>query len=109
MQPEPASPEAEQLLTEFSQQEIEVVNMADKFSIIIPVFGEGDIINGAIAAINSLAQLESLEIIVVDGNPNKSTIKEIKNVEIIKINCSKGRGNQLNCGAAKATGEILSN
>lgn len=107
VQPEPASPEAEQLLTEFSQQEIEVVNMADKFSIIIPVFGEGDIINGAIAAINSLAQLESLEIIVVDGNPNKSTIKEIKNAEIIKINCSKGRGNQLNCGAAKATGEIL--
>lgn len=81
--------------------------MACKFSFVIPVFGEGDIINGALAAIRNTDKSGYLEIIVVDGHPDRSTIKQIKDTEIIKIVCAKGRGNQLNCGAAKAMGEIL--
>lgn len=80
--------------------------MTGEFSIIIPVWGEGKIINDAIDAINILEQ-GSPEIIVADGHPEKSTIKEIKCEKVIKVSCPKGRGNQLNCGAAKATGKIL--
>ncbi len=78
-----------------------------KISIIIPVFGEGAIINSAVDAVSNFEHSGDLEIIVVDGHPDESTIKEIKNTGIIKINCRKGRGNQLNCGAAKAVGEVL--
>jgi len=81
--------------------------MTGKFSIIIPVYSEGDTINSAIAAVNNLEYPENREIIVVDGHPDENTIKKIKCGEVIKIGSPKGRGNQLNCGAAKATGEIL--
>lgn len=81
--------------------------MKKNFSIIIPVFNEGDTINSAIAAVNNLEHPENLEIIVVDGHPDQTTLKEIKYDNVTKINCPKGRGNQLNCGAAQATGEVL--
>jgi rSAM/selenodomain-associated transferase 2 len=102
------SPEAEQSLPELRQRkEYEYLIMTGKFSIIIPVYGEGDTINSAIAAVNNLEHPENREIIVADGHPDESTIKEIKCEEVIKVSCPPGRGNQLNCGAAKATGEIL--
>jgi rSAM/selenodomain-associated transferase 2 len=77
------------------------------FSIIIPVFNEGDTINSAIAAVNNLAHPENREIIVVDGHPDQTTLQEIKCEQAIIINSPKSRGNQLNYGAAQATGDVL--
>ncbi|MGD0278386.1 MAG: TIGR04283 family arsenosugar biosynthesis glycosyltransferase [Smithella sp.] len=84
--------------------------MAVKFSIIIPVFRETAIINrtiDTIMALNDHDDLDDLEIIVVDGRADGDTIKEIKHDEVIKIISPKGRGRQFNCGAAKATGDVL--
>jgi rSAM/selenodomain-associated transferase 2 len=49
---------------------------------------------------------DEIEIIVVDGD-NGSTINSITIEDIIKLSCAKGRANQMNEGAKKATGEIL--
>jgi rSAM/selenodomain-associated transferase 2 len=81
--------------------------MACTFSLIIPVFRENTIINSTIDRLGNLEKSDSLEIIVVDGHPDGSTVKEIKNDKVIKIVSPKGRGNQLNFGAARAAGGIL--
>lgn len=46
------------------------------------------------------------EIIIVDGD-NSSTIKNIKNEYVLKIDSKKGRANQMNEGARIASGDIL--
>ena len=46
------------------------------------------------------------EIIVVDGD-NLSTIKNIHNDNILKIDSKKGRANQMNAGAMIANGDVL--
>jgi len=46
------------------------------------------------------------EIIIVDGD-NSSTIKNIKNKNVLKIDSLKGRANQMNEGARLASGDIL--
>ncbi len=81
--------------------------MSDKFSFIIPVYRENPMIKLAIDHIKSLQDSADTEIIVVDGEPAASTLKEIKNTDVKKIVSTKGRGNQLNSGAAEASGDIL--
>ena len=81
--------------------------MTCKFSIIIPAFNEGDMINSTIESISELAYSESSEIIVVDGHPDKTTINQITSLNVKKVCCRKGRGNQLNSGVAVAAGDIL--
>jgi len=46
------------------------------------------------------------EIIIVDGD-NSSTIKNIKNDKVLKIDSKKGRANQMNEGAQIASGDVL--
>jgi rSAM/selenodomain-associated transferase 2 len=50
---------------------------------------------------------ESVEIIVVDGDSEGSTISLVTDKEVICLTAPKGRGNQLAAGAHVATGDLL--
>ena len=78
-----------------------------KFSIIVPVFHEGNRINDLIDHLNSLDSKESFEIIVVDGTRERDTLKAIQSNRVIKIFSEKGRAKQMNAGASIAKGDIL--
>jgi rSAM/selenodomain-associated transferase 2 len=81
--------------------------MKHKFSFIIPVYREKPIINQTIQNIRDMKDSSAAEIIVVDGDSGQETVKEIKFSDVKKIASDKGRGNQLNCGANEAAGDIL--
>jgi rSAM/selenodomain-associated transferase 2 len=83
------------------------MNVHFNYSFVVPVYQEAEIINQTISNINSLDDSGKAEIIIVDGDPKGSTIREIKNDKIKIIISTKGRGSQLNSGAAIAQGEIL--
>lgn len=76
-------------------------------SIIIPVLHEAEGINGIISHLLGLDPGDAVEIIVVDGDPAGSTINAIKDGRVIKTHSEKGRGIQMNRGAALASGDIL--
>jgi len=77
------------------------------FSIIVPVLNEAAQINSTIEHLCSQEAKENYEIIVVDGNPQGNTIRVIRNKSVKTIKSQKGRGKQINAGAAIACGEIL--
>lgn len=77
------------------------------FSFIIPVFRETEIINQTIDYLRNIGKSADIEIIVVDGHPDGETIRKIRDGEVKKLLSVKGRGAQLNTGAADAKGEIL--
>ena len=81
--------------------------MAYSLSIIIPVYNESGIINDTIAHLGRLTGGNSVECIVIDGNPNRDTITAIKNKRIITSISGKGRGRQMNRGASMATSNVL--
>jgi rSAM/selenodomain-associated transferase 2 len=76
-----------------------------KFSIIVPVFHEGERINDLIEHLHCLNSDENIEIIVVDGV--QDTLRAIHNENVIKVSSEKGRAKQMNAGASIARGEIL--
>jgi rSAM/selenodomain-associated transferase 2/rSAM/selenodomain-associated transferase 1 len=71
------------------------------------VFKEEDRINATIDSLVKMKGDHSIEIIVVDGDPNGSTIQCIKHPTVITMATLKGRASQMNKGAAKASGDIL--
>lgn len=77
------------------------------FSIIVPVLNETNQINPLIEHIHSQGLGCPYEVIVVDGDPQGSTIKVIQDKGAIAITTEKGRGRQMNAGAAAARGKIL--
>ena len=77
------------------------------FSIIVPVLNEADQINATIEHLCNENTEGICEIIVVDGDPDGGTIKNIQNKSVKTVTSSKGRGRQMNTGAAIASGEIL--
>jgi len=83
--------------------------MKPVISVIIPVYGEAGCINGTIDKLKSSVSqmLWTIEIIVVDGDPEKSTLQSIKDPDIIKIVSPAGRGVQMNHGARAATADLL--
>ena len=81
--------------------------MNRKLSIIIPVLNESRIINAAIDHLYHLKSAGDLEIIVVDGNPAGNTINAITRPCVKTVISAKGRGLQMNIGAAIAAGEVL--
>ncbi|MEI8172771.1 MAG: TIGR04283 family arsenosugar biosynthesis glycosyltransferase [Deltaproteobacteria bacterium] len=82
--------------------------MRPLFSIIVPVLNEESVINPAIEHIGTLQEATgSYEIIVVDGDPEGKTIGAIRDTKVITAVGKKGRGNQMNRGAALARGDIL--
>jgi len=78
-------------------------------SVIIPVYGEADRINRTIDDLKTSASqmLWATEIIVVDGDPEKRTLKAINDPAIIKTASPAGRGVQMNHGARAATADLL--
>jgi len=78
-----------------------------QLSIIIPVFHEMHIINQTIAHLYALNFAGQFETIVVDGDLTGNTIHAITFGEVKKATASKGRGSQMNAGAAVARGRIL--
>ena len=76
-------------------------------SIIIPVYNEENKINLLLENLPFNSDLYSYEIIVIDGNPSKNTIKNITIDEVNKLSSKPGRALQMNSGAESASGEIL--
>ena len=76
-------------------------------SIIIPVCQEMLVINRTIANLYALNFEGQFEVIVVDGDPGGNTIHAITSREVKKAIAPKGRGSQMNAGAAAARGKIL--
>lgn len=78
------------------------------FSVIIPVLNEETAINSVIEHIGHLqGGPDASEIIVVDGDPEGKTIKAITDKKVVAAIGKKGRGNQMNKGAALAHGDVL--
>jgi rSAM/selenodomain-associated transferase 2 len=77
------------------------------FSVIIPVLNEPMIINRTVEHVYSLGSGFELEVIVVDGDMEGKTIREIRNGDVIKSMSPKGRGRQMNKGVSLAHGDIL--
>jgi rSAM/selenodomain-associated transferase 2 len=75
-------------------------------SIIVPVFNEGDRIGEALAALAPLRQ-RGVEVIVVDGGSNDTTVQSALPSADHVITASRGRARQMNAGAAAADGEVL--
>ena len=78
-----------------------------EFSIIVPVFHEGERINGLVESLNDLDSDKTTEIIVVDGSQERDTLRAIHSNQVVKISSEKGRAIQMNAGAFIAKGEIL--
>ena len=81
--------------------------MHPELSIIIPVYDEESAINSVIPHLLSIMSGSFYEIIVVDGDPKKSTINKIHYDGVRTAVGPKGRGPQMNTGAALADGDIL--
>lgn len=78
-----------------------------KLSIIVPVLHEGEGINDLIGSLNRLDSDKNIEIIIVDGAPERDTLRAIHDNNVIKISSEKGRAKQMNAGASVACGKIL--
>lgn len=84
-------------------------------SIIIPVLNESGTIITLLEHLSKSSNPENIaEIIVVDGGSNDKTLKLITNFSencvshnLNLLHAKKGRANQMNAGAAKATGGIF--
>jgi rSAM/selenodomain-associated transferase 2 len=75
--------------------------------LIIPVFCEQTVINETIEAVRRLRGGEAAEIIVVDGQAEGETLAAIQDAAVRKVRSDKGRGRQLNRGAAVVAGDVL--
>ena len=79
-----------------------------KISIIIPVFGEAERIEGALRQFSHISpHTDPHEIIVVDGDTRGGTIRAITRPDIITAIGPRGRAWQMNHGASLASGEVL--
>lgn len=79
--------------------------MRNKFiSIIIPALNEETNIAAAIASSSSQA---SCDVIVADGGSKDKTRVIASQAGAKVLHCKRGRGSQMNCGAAKARGDML--
>lgn len=76
-------------------------------SIIIPVYQESDRVSETLDALSHMAGSIPHEVIVVDGDPEGSTLCAISDSRIVKLIAPKGRATQMNAGALRARGDIL--
>lgn len=88
-------------------QGVALKNLDCRVSVIIPVFCEPAVINGTIDIVRLRRGGETAEIIVVDGQAEGETVAVIRDSAVQKLHSEKGRGGQLNRGAAIATGDVL--
>lgn len=76
-------------------------------SVVVPVLHEQAIIAGLVRHLRALPGGESLEIIVVDGDPDGSTLAALDDDAVTAVRAPRGRGIQMNAGASHATGDVL--
>ncbi len=76
-------------------------------SVVIPVVHEEALINDAIRRLEALPSGETVEIIVVDGGADAKTLRAATSRRIKGIIAEKGRGKQMNAGAAAASGDVV--
>jgi rSAM/selenodomain-associated transferase 2 len=81
--------------------------MQQSVSIIIPVFHEAERIDRTLAALEASIHPDAAEIILVDGSPEKDTVRAVRRPGVRGIIAPTGRGIQMNRGAAAAKGDIL--
>lgn len=81
--------------------------METDISIIIPVLNEQETINKTIKKVYQQNFPGILEIIVVDGKEDGTTVLCVENQKVMTFRSPPGRGIQMNCGAKKASGKIL--
>jgi rSAM/selenodomain-associated transferase 2 len=77
------------------------------FSIIIPVLQEQRGINLVISNLMQQPAIDRAETILIDGDPEGSTLKVVHASTITKLIAPPGRAVQMNTGAARAKGRIL--
>lgn len=85
-------------------------NLELALSIIIPVLYEAERIQNCLANVAYLAGDLNLEVIVVDGDPQSSTLNHLPSLypHVLKgIQALKGRGTQMNAGVKIAQGQVL--
>jgi len=75
-------------------------------SIVIPVYRE-DGIDGFIRHIHRIDRERRAEVIVVDGDPGRTTITQVTDGSVTTLTSDKGRARQMNAGAAVARGRAL--
>lgn len=79
-----------------------------KLSVIIPAYNEADRIAETVQTVRDHGGNAIEEIIVVDGNSTDATISEAESAGAqTLISERRGRAAQMNCGAARAKGELL--
>jgi rSAM/selenodomain-associated transferase 2 len=77
-----------------------------KLSIIVPVLDEGD---GIVAALAALAPMRArgVEVVVADGGSRDATVERARPLADVVVAAPRGRGIQMNAGAAASTGDVL--
>ncbi len=76
-------------------------------SVIVPVLQEEAAINRAICRLLAMASEKPVEILVVDGDSEATTLRAMTSDAVKGIISEKGRGKQMNAGAAAASGDVL--
>ena len=76
-------------------------------SIIIPVINEQETIRPLLESLRQQAGIRQCQIIVVDGDPEGSTLRVIDDPAVTQLTSARGRGLQMNRGAEEARGDIL--
>jgi rSAM/selenodomain-associated transferase 2/rSAM/selenodomain-associated transferase 1 len=75
-----------------------------RISVVIPTLNEA----GNIAAtLERLRLMLEIEVIVADGGSTDETVERARASGAIVVHCNRGRGKQMNAGAALASGEVL--
>jgi rSAM/selenodomain-associated transferase 2 len=81
-------------------------DMATRLSVIIPCFNEAQSIRGTLEALSPL-RAQGAEVIVADGGSTDGTAELAAGLADRVIASARGRGAQMNAGAAAAHGEAL--
>lgn len=81
--------------------------MSNTISVIIPVLREAGTINDLLDHLASLRSSHPVEIIVVDGAAEKDTLAAVTSTAVKLLATARGRGVQMNAGAAAAQGDVL--
>jgi len=83
------------------------MNRMPAVSLVIPVLNEAENISQILQHVREVDADGPAEIIVVDGDPEGSTINAIRDEGVRTVAAVKGRARQMNSGAGLATGDIL--
>ncbi|UCC93363.1 MAG: TIGR04283 family arsenosugar biosynthesis glycosyltransferase [Thermoplasmata archaeon] len=76
-------------------------------SVVIPVLHEEELIGGTVDHVLSMGDPGEVEVIVVDGDVEGSTLAALGRDDVVGFTAPRGRGTQMNAGASKARGEVL--